>query len=1023
MNRKSILLCLMACASSAQTRPHPHPKTRALPTPLAPTYSLAATTTQLTSSLPSPLTGQPTTLTATVTPGPGTPTSAGPYVPGPPSGLITFTDGTTPLGSAPLLATTLTFGAGASQTITAPSKVSGPSARPALRPNLTPSPDLSSGFTSLTADFNRDGLPDALVLDANSGTMHVLLGTAPAGNFQPDQPIHTPTPCFTGVTVADLNGDTFPDIAYLCPGANNTTALFVLFNNGDGSFAAPVPIRNGEANILSAGAQLGSGDLNHDGIPDLIVTGPTSPNAFGIQTFFGDGTGNFTVGPITPTFADPGTQLVVTDLNHDGAADLVLFQSSPQTYTTVVQPYRNDGTGTFTPTPAIQVCSCFTFASKLFVTPLTANPAYPDIAVAFPDQQQILVALNQQTAALTFATPTTQSIPNLTDALLGDFNGDGLPDLAVFNASNITLLNGDGTGTFTAQPSSPNFTSTGYPTAGVSLAAAADFNQDGYADLLTIYPGAPFTSTVNAYLTTGTAAASLPATFSTASTHTLTATYPGNIDLLASTGTLSLTVRPNQSSTILTYAPTPSTITYGTRLTALQLNATATTAAGATIPGAFAYNHAAGDLLPAGAQPLTVLFTPADPTAFTPATLTATLTVLKATPTLAFPAPPTAIVGTPLSALQLTPTITGIAGPNLPGTLTFTPTTGLVLAGPQTLTLTFTPTDTADYNSATATVTLTGIAVTLTALSATTASLGDPAKTITLTGTGFLPNSSARANGAALTTTYLNPTTLTAVLPAAGFLTLQTLQITVFDPTQAQTTSALPFTVLPAAVGTITVTAPTTANSGDQPTIRFVLPNPYPVDLTATLTLTFSPLAGTVDDPAIQFKGGGRTASFNLPAGQTASPAIQFQSGTVAGTIRVTLILTLTNGGANVTPSSVTPTIITIAPAAPAITSLTLTRAGRQLTVNIFGLSNTRAITQASFHFTPASGQQIQTQDIPLDVTSLFAGWYSQPVSATYGSTFLYTQTFILDSDASVVGQVTLTLANGVGISASGSSN
>ena len=40
---------------------------------------------------------------------------------------------------------------------------------------------------------------------------------------------------------------------------------------------------------------------------------------------------------------------------------------------------------------------------------------------------------------------------------VGDFNGDGKPDLAIadYNGNNVTVLLGDGTGRFTAAPSSP----------------------------------------------------------------------------------------------------------------------------------------------------------------------------------------------------------------------------------------------------------------------------------------------------------------------------------------------------------------------------------------------------------------------------------------------------------------------------------------------------------------------------------------------------------------------------------------
>lgn len=65
---------------------------------------------------------------------------------------------------------------------------------------------------------------------------------------------------------------------------------------------------------------------------------------------------------------------------------------------------------------------------------------------------------------------------------VGDFNGDGIPDLAVTNlrSNNVTILLGNGDGTFTAAPVAP-------PTGNGPVAiVAADFNSDGCLDLAVV---------------------------------------------------------------------------------------------------------------------------------------------------------------------------------------------------------------------------------------------------------------------------------------------------------------------------------------------------------------------------------------------------------------------------------------------------------------------------------------------------------------------------------------------------------
>jgi hypothetical protein len=80
---------------------------------------------------------------------------------------------------------------------------------------------------------------------------------------------------------------------------------------------------------------------------------------------------------------------------------------------------------------------------------------------------------------------------------------------------------------------------------------------------------------------------------------------------------------------------------------------------------------------------------------------TVTYQVVLATPTVSWATPAAITYGTPLSGAQLNATA------SVAGTFTYNPPTGTVLgAGSHTLSVTLTPTDTADYSTATASVTL-----------------------------------------------------------------------------------------------------------------------------------------------------------------------------------------------------------------------------------------------------------------------------------------------------------------------------
>ena len=86
-----------------------------------------------------------------------------------------------------------------------------------------------------------------------------------------------------------------------------------------------------------------------------------------------------------------------------------------------------------------------------------------------------------------------------------------------------------------------------------------------------------------------------------------------------------MTLTVNQATPTVTWAA-PAAITYGTALSATQLDATA------SIQGTFAYTPALGTVLTAGTQTLNVTFTPTDSIDYTTASKSVTLTVNAATP-------------------------------------------------------------------------------------------------------------------------------------------------------------------------------------------------------------------------------------------------------------------------------------------------------------------------------------------------------------------------------------------------------
>jgi type II secretory pathway pseudopilin PulG/Zn finger protein HypA/HybF involved in hydrogenase expression len=143
--------------------------------------------------------------------------------------------------------------------------------------------------------------------------------------------------------------------------------------------------------------------------------------------------------------------------------------------------------------------------------------------------------------------------------------------------------------------------------------------------------------------------------------YTVTASYPGDADITASTmatAPTGLTVTQATPPTI-TWA-TPSAITYGTLLSGTQLNATD------SLPGTFVYSPASGTLLTAGSQTLGVTFTPTDTTDYSTATKSVTLTVNRDTTTATVSETPTSVVYGNEASTVFTVHVNPTNGENLP---------------------------------------------------------------------------------------------------------------------------------------------------------------------------------------------------------------------------------------------------------------------------------------------------------------------------------------------------------------------
>jgi hypothetical protein len=403
-------------------------------------------------------------------------------------------------GSAPSFA-----GFYAAQTLPGVAPVSGPLAG-------LPQTAYPTRIAFITADFNNDGHPDLATVDTNGGVAVSLND----GSGHLGTPVMT-APSLTslnalGVVATDLNGDGFPDLVVLTQ--NSQILVFINQKNGAFTQTATLALPNASTTQnLATGffnfaftAGLTGNSKTADIIAEYIVEppggqpvgAPVAPSTFYRVTFLNDGAGGFSsaaqklVSTTVPTSSTllPG-RLILADVNHDGKPDLVTGIGSSATYMAsfTVDVAMGNGDGTFAAPAANTVAtvpgdkSPAEESPSLVLTSLIKNATELDLLIAL-DNNVYYAAANgdgtYKTPVLTLQRGNFQS-ENIASIQVEDFDGDGLPDLFVSGAGELTSYPGNGDGTFGKAVSSVVTNASDYRYPGVAL---ADFDGDGKLDFV-----------------------------------------------------------------------------------------------------------------------------------------------------------------------------------------------------------------------------------------------------------------------------------------------------------------------------------------------------------------------------------------------------------------------------------------------------------------------------------------------------------------------------------------------------------
>jgi len=217
----------------------------------------------------------------------------------------------------------------------------------------------------------------------------------------------------------------------------------------------------------------------------------------------------------------------------------------------------------------------------------------------------------------------------------------------------------------------------------------------------------------------------------------------------------------------------------------------------------------------------------------------------------------------------------------------------------------------------------------------------------------------------------------------------------------------------------------------DQPTVALRVESAYPMALEGRLSLSFTPNAaglpsGGYLDPAVKFAAGGTTLNFTVPANSTTVTLPGnggVQTGTVAGTVTVTLDQLRLSGTATEVPlasrSSATIAVARTAPVIVAgsvqITSVT----GSGFAVEFDAYSTPRDLRTAVFSFGAKSGARLDgAASFTVQLGTDSATWFGGTDGRNNGSRFHLRVPFTLSGSSGVLGSVSVTLENSVGTSA-----